>query len=260
MTNHPHIRLSAEQQATYQRDGFIVVENLLSSGEVESLRQRVRDYTHGDRDRRNIRFQVEPRVTRGELTVDHPGDGIRKIDGLVEEDELFQALGLHDNIVGIVEQLLGPDLKMFRNALLLKPPQVGSQKGMHQDSPYWPIQPMELCSCWFALDDATPENGCMAAIPRAHNAGALPHVRVVDDFVVDETAYDASAAVMAPVAAGGGLFFHSLLPHATAPNQSEHWRRAIALSYMSARSRHTKEGDEPTYFPVSGRSFPGCVR
>jgi ectoine hydroxylase-related dioxygenase (phytanoyl-CoA dioxygenase family) len=64
-------------------------------------------------------------------------------------------LGLHDNIVGIIEQLLGPDLKMFRNALLLKPPRVGSQKGMHQDSPYWPIQPMELCSCWFALDDAT---------------------------------------------------------------------------------------------------------
>lgn len=89
--------------------------------------------------------------------------------------------------------------------------------------------------------------------------GALPHVRVTDDFVVDESAYDPTTAVTAPVRAGGGMFFHSLLPHATTPNQSENWRRAIALSYMSSRSRYTGEAKAPSYFPVKGRSFPGCV-
>ncbi|MBT4100508.1 MAG: phytanoyl-CoA dioxygenase family protein [Gemmatimonadetes bacterium] len=260
MAAHPQIRLSDEQMAAYQTEGFVVVEDLLPPEQVVALRQRIVDYTHGGREPGGIKIQVEPRVTRGELSVDHPGDGIRKIDQLVEEDDLFRDLGLHDNIVGIIEQLLGPDLKMFRNALLLKPPRVGSQKGMHQDSPYWPIQPMELCSCWFALDDATAENGCMAAIPGGHMAGPLPHVRVTDDFVVDESAYEPDTAVMAPVRAGGGMFFHSLVPHATTPNQSDNWRRAIALSYMSARSRYTGEGAPPTYFPIRGRSFPGCVR
>src|SRR5689334_5056439 len=142
------IKLTAEQLAAYKRDGFIVVEDLLTPQEVEDLRVRLREYTHGGRPPGGLRVQVEPRIQRGEMTISHPGDGIRKIELLVEEDDKFRGLGLHENMVSVIEQILGPDLKMFRDAVLLKPPEVGSQKGWHQDSPYWPIEPMELCSCW----------------------------------------------------------------------------------------------------------------
>ncbi|MBI4551316.1 MAG: phytanoyl-CoA dioxygenase family protein [Candidatus Latescibacteria bacterium] len=254
------IRLTDEQLAAYHRDGFLVVEDLVSPEELDALRNRVKEYTHGGRPAGSIHVQVEPRVQRGEMTVAHPGDGIRKLTGLVEGDDLFCQLGLNENIVGIIEQIVGPDIKMFRNAMLLKPPQVGSAKGMHQDSPYWPIEPMDLCSCWFTLDDATVENGCMAALPGWHKKGPLPHVHVTDDYVVDERYYDSSEMVLCPLRAGGGLFFHSLLPHYTAPNRSNTWRRAIALSYMSSKSRHTGEGESPVYFHVKGKTYPGCVR
>lgn len=254
------MELTRAQLAAYERDGYVVVEDLVSPSEVEALQNRLRAYTHGGRPLGSIKVQVEPRIQRGEMKVDHPGDGIRKVDGLVQEDDLFQRLGLHESIVGIMQQILGPDLKMFRNSLLMKPPEVGSAKGMHQDSPYWPIEPMALCSCWFALDDATAENGCMAVIPGWHGKGALPHLPVTDDYVIDPQYYDMSQAVLAPVRAGGGLFFHSLLPHYTAPNRSSRWRRAIALSYMSARSRHTGPGESPVYFHVTGQIYPGCVR
>ena len=85
-------------------------------------------------------------------------------------------------------------------------------------------------------------------------------MRVTDDFVVDEAHYSWDDMVLAPVPAGGGLFFHSLIPHYTAPNLSDRWRRAIALSYMSARSRFAGDGEGPAYYHVRGRSFPGCVR
>lgn len=254
------IQLTDQQLEAYHRDGYIVVEKLVSEEEVAALGARLHEYTHGDRIRGGLRFQIEPRVQRGELAVEHPGDGIRKIDYLVQEDDLFRQLGLHPNILSILTQILGPDMKMFRNSLLLKPPEVGSAKGMHQDSPYWPIAPMDLCSCWFPLDDATLENGCMAAIPGGHQQGALPHVHVTDDFVVDEAYYNPDDMVMLPMKAGSGLFFHSLLPHYTAPNRSTKWRRAIALSYMSATARYTGEGEGPEYFHVQGRSYPGCVR
>jgi ectoine hydroxylase-related dioxygenase (phytanoyl-CoA dioxygenase family) len=254
------IRLTTDQLAQYQRDGYIVVEDLLAPEEVAALRQRLRDYTHGGRDHAKLVIQVEPRVERGELKVEHWGDGIRKIDSLVEHDDEFRKLGLHDNVVGIVEQILGPDLKLFRNTLLLKPPGVGSAKGMHQDSPYWPIAPMDLCSCWFALDDATPENGCMGVLPGWHTKGPLPHKHVTDDFVIEESAYDMSRMLLAPVRAGGGLFFHSLVPHYTAPNRSTKWRRAIALSYMRSTSTYAAVGAGPEYFPVKGKTYPGCVR
>jgi ectoine hydroxylase-related dioxygenase (phytanoyl-CoA dioxygenase family) len=252
--------LSTEQRAGYERDGYVVVEELVSADEVAALRERVREYTHGGRPTDRLRIQVEPRVQRGEMSVSHPGDGVRKIDGLVEGDDLFRALGLHPKIVAILDQILGPDLKMFRNSLLLKPPEVGSQKGWHQDSPYWPIEPMALCSCWFPLDDATPENGCMAVLPGWHRRDPLPHVSVTDDYVIREDAIDPAAGLLVPMRAGSGLFFHSLLPHYTAPNRSDRWRRAIALSYMSAHSRYTGQGASPVYFPVKGRTFPGCVR
>jgi len=254
------IQVTPAQQEAYERDGYLVVEELLTPAEVDALRDRVRAYTHGGRPWDGIKVQIEPRIERGELTVAHPGDGIRKIDLLVQHDDRFRQLGLHENILGIITQLLGPDLKMFRNSLLLKPPEVGSVKGMHQDSPYWPIEPMALCSCWFALDDATPENGTMAVIPGGHKRGPLPHVHVTDDYVVDERYYDMAETVITPIRAGGGLFFHSLLPHYTGPNLSTKWRRAIALSYMSARSTYTGEGEGPVYFHVQGQSYPGCVR
>ena len=38
------------------------------------------------------------------------------------------------------------------------------------------------------------------------------------------------------------------------------WRRAIALSYMSARAHFSGEGEGPVYFPIRGSSYPGCVR
>ncbi|MDA0321711.1 MAG: phytanoyl-CoA dioxygenase family protein [Verrucomicrobia bacterium] len=253
------MKLSDEQLAAYERDGYVAVEELLDEQAVMALRERLREYTHGGRPTGELSVQIEPRVERGELQVEHPGDGVRKIDCLVQYDDLYRKLGTHPNILGVIEQILGPDIKLFRNAMLLKPPDVGSAKGMHQDSPYWPIRPMELCSCWFAIDDATTENGCMGVIPGGHGKGELPHVHVTDDFVVQEDCYDTDEMVLAPLRAGGGLFFHSLLPHYTAPNRSQNWRRAIALSYMSAKSTYTGDNEKPDYLTIQGQSFPGCV-
>ena len=256
----PEQLVTPEQLEAYERDGYIVVEDLVTPGEVEALKDRFKEYIHGGRPLGSIKVQIEPRVQRGELKVEHPGDGIRKVGGLVQADDLFRKLGLNENIVGVLEGILGPDIKMFRNDLLVKPPEVGSAKGWHQDSPYWPIEPMELCSCWFPLDDATPENGCMTVLPGWHKKGPLPHVKVIDDFVVAEGHYDSSLGVEAPMKAGSGLFFHSLLPHYTAPNRSDKWRRAIALSCMSAKSSYREEGEGPEYFHIKGKSYPGCVR
>ncbi|MES4793236.1 MAG: hypothetical protein C4321_09910 [Chloroflexota bacterium] len=128
--------LSPQDVTRYRQDGFLVLEELVSAEEITALRERARHYTHGDRPRGALVVQIEPRVERGEMQVEHPGDGIRKIDRLVQENDLFRALALHPRIVDVLTAFLGPDLKLFRNSLMLKPPEVGSQKGWHQDSPY----------------------------------------------------------------------------------------------------------------------------
>jgi phytanoyl-CoA hydroxylase len=251
--------LNAAQLQQYEEQGYVVVEGLVPPQELAALIGRLDDYAYERRPAGQVRIQVEPRVTRGEMRVANKGEAVRKMEGLVEHDDLFQALGLRPSIVSALESILGPDLKMFRNAVLMKLPRVGSAKGMHQDSPYWPIEPMALCSCWLALDTATLENGCMTALPGSHRTGPLPHVTVPDDFIVEEKEYDTGRVVPLPMPAGAGLFFHSLLLHGTAPNTSSKPRRAIALSYMSSQSRYIGKGPKPSYFPVKGRDYEGCV-
>lgn len=243
----------------YARDGFAVVAGLIGPDDVAALRERLRDVTHGGRVPDGVRVQTEPRVARGELAVDDPGDAVRKVEGLALHDARFAALAADPRLLAVLVPILGPDIKLFRDAVLCKPPVVGSQKGWHQDSPYWPIAPMDLCSLWLPLDDATPENGCMAVVAGGHRAGPLPHVAVTDDFVIAPGHVDEGAARLLPMRAGDGLFFHSLIPHYTAPNRSSAWRRAVVLSYMSARSTYTGSGEAPTFRSICGRSHEGCV-
>jgi hypothetical protein len=205
-----------------------------------------------------LAIQREPRVARGELAAT-PGDDVRKISGVANGDDLFRGLVQHPTVVGIMQDLMSPNLKLFRADVLMKPAGVGSAKGMHQDSPYWPIAPMALWSCWLPFDAATEENGCMTAIPRSHTGGALPHVHVTDDYVVASEHYDAARSAPLPMRPGSGLFFHSLLLHGTAANRSTYPRRAIVMSYMAAEYHYTGPAPKPSYLQISGSSIPDGV-
>ena len=91
------------------------------------------------------------------------------------------------------------------------------------------------------FEPATPENGCITAIPGSHKRGPVPHERVPDDYVINEANYNPTDVIAVPMEAGDGLFFHSLLLHGTAPNLTVQSRRAITMSYMAAEFRYTGE-------------------
>ncbi|ERH00524.1 MAG: protein involved in biosynthesis of mitomycin antibiotics/polyketide fumonisin [Halonotius sp. J07HN6] len=148
---------------------------------------------------------------------------------------------------------------------MFKPPSVGSEKGLHQDAAYYPIRPRDHLTVWVALDEATPENGCMTVIPGAHRDGLLDHEadEYETDIVINDTRYDESDLVELPMEAGDALFTHCLVPHYTAPNTTEDWRRALIMSYMDSRSRFTKPDEELEPWVdsvhIQGEEFPGCV-
>lgn len=261
------MELTDAQFEQYQTEGYLVVEDALSTETVDGVLGRLREYTHGDREPETFSSQLEPRVERGELDVDDPGDAVRKFEGLgmVQEDEVFADVAHNETITAVAEQLLGPNLKLLRSAAMFKPPSFGSKKGLHQDAAYYPIQPMDHVTVWIALDDATPENGCMTVIPGAHKDGFLGHEtnEYDTDIVINDTEYSESDLVELPMAAGDVLFTHCLVPHYTAPNSTDSWRRALIMSYMNSRSRFTKSADElPDWVDsvhIQGEAFPGCV-
>jgi ectoine hydroxylase-related dioxygenase (phytanoyl-CoA dioxygenase family) len=258
--------LTDEEFRQYQQEGYLVVEDALSASEVDRVVDRLREYTHGDRD---VPFEtmLEPAVQEGEADVDSQGDAVRKFEGMsmVREDDVFHDLAHHESIVSVARDLLGPHLKLLRSAAMLKPPNVGSEKGLHQDAAYYPIRPRDHVTVWIALDDATPENGCMTVVPGAHMDGLIEHSTVDydTDILIRDSPYDEDDFLELPMEAGDALFTHCLMPHRTAPNTTDSWRRAYINAYMTARSRFTQPPEERAPYvdseSITGASFPGCV-
>jgi ectoine hydroxylase-related dioxygenase (phytanoyl-CoA dioxygenase family) len=253
-------RLTDEEFAHYQQEGYVVKHGLFDAETVEQVRERLREYTHGDRSTQGFTTQVEPGAE--EQGIDE-SDAVRKFEGLgLLDDDVVYDLATDKRLVSVARGLLGPDVKLLRSAAMFKPPHVGSEKGLHQDSAYYPVRPYEQVTTWIALDDATPENGCMEVLPGGHTEGLLDHEtqNYETDIVIPG---DLGEMKQLPMETGDVLFQHSLLPHRTAPNTTDRWRRAMIFMYMDARSRFTdSEEERPPWVDsvdVAGDSYPGSV-
>ena len=62
-------------------------------------------------------------------------------------------------LLDIVEDLIGPDIRLIHYQGLYKPPDSGGEVGWHQDNHYFDVEDNKTVSVWMALDDATVENG-----------------------------------------------------------------------------------------------------
>lgn len=226
--------------------GYFLVEDIVGQAECFRFSSRLQEYAIGSRKPvGGIRLQREPALEGGGESREG-GSDIRKVSGLFN-DELFRTLICAEEIVGRMGELVGPGLRLFRADALMKPAAVGSEKGVHQDSPYWSIEPMSLWSCWIPFDDATIDNGCLMVVPGSHRDGPLTHVETQNDYIVPAESYDMDALVHVPMRRGAGLFFHSLLLHGSAANVSGTPRRAVTMSYLAAKHRYTGEGIQPSY-------------
>jgi ectoine hydroxylase-related dioxygenase (phytanoyl-CoA dioxygenase family) len=248
----------------YQREGYLLLESALSDRLVERARDRLHGYAAGDREP-SFAGMVEPDADADDVAEAAPEE-VRKFEGLgmVRDDEVFAAVAEADGVVDPVADLLGPHLKLLRSAAMCKPPGIGSKKGLHQDAAYYPIRPHDHATAWVALDEATPENGCMTVAPGGHHDGVYDHrTEGYDtDIVIPDSAYDGDF-VEVPMEPGDVLLTHCLVPHRTGPNRTENPRRALIMAYMDARSRFTEPPAERAPWvdsvAIRGHEFPGCV-
>ena len=109
---------------------------------------------------------------------------------------------------------------------------------------------MNLVSAMTALDDATPENGCLQIIPRSHHQ-VLQHYG--KELMIDIDEAMQKQTVYVPLNAGDCLLFHSLLLHASEPNRSDRDRRVCIISYKNDRTDFIGEGEEKPCPEVSTR-------
>jgi phytanoyl-CoA hydroxylase len=109
---------------------------------------------------------------------------------------------------------------------------------------------------WFALEDATLDNGCLWLEPGGH-LGPLRERYLCENGTLrmetlDRTPWpDTAHAVPLPVAAGTLVVFHGLLPHYSAPNRSARSRHAYTLHVTDGRTAYA-----PTNWIQRGADLP----
>ena len=259
--------LTPDQQHRYQTDGYLVLPGFKTAAELAALRQRAEqivDNFDADSHRAVFSTDEQSRRTTG-------ADFLASAEGIecFFEEEAFDAQGrlrqakaLSINKIGHALHDLDPvfdhfshgpalaalaaDLglarpQLWQSMLIFKQPGIGGEVKWHQDASFFDTTPSTVTAFWFALEDATQDNGCLWVEPGGH-LGPLrerfvregPSTRMEQ---LDDTPWpDASTAVPVPVTAGTLICFHGKLPHWSAPNRSANSRQAYTLHATDARA------------------------
>ena len=232
--------LTDEQVAHYHDHGFVFPDYRLSEDTLEKIR--------ADHDRL---LREHP---------DHP-EFRDNCSALLRFDFRFLNYARNPDILDMVEQLIGPDIALWNMSFFAKPAVDGKRTPWHQDGQYWPIRPLATCTVWIAVDDATPENGCMRFIPGSHRDRRLMQHQQNDDAALtlnqelEPHEYDESRAVDVALEAGRISLHDVYLVHGSAKNTSSRPRRGMTLRLMPTTSHFDRELARRMHGERGGRSL-----
>ena len=210
--------LSQDQVAKYREDGYVIPDFRLSDDDLTAIR--------ACHDRLLAR--------RPEFRDYCPT--------LLAHDLGFLNFARDPDILDMVEQLLGPDFALWNSSFFAKPAVDGRRTPWHQDGEYWPIRPIATCTAWIAVDQSTPENGCLRVIRGSHRDKRLFAHRTNDapDLTLNQELLDSeldeSQAVDLILEAGQISLHDVFLVHGSEANRSTKPRRGMTLRFMPTSS------------------------
>lgn len=145
---------------------------------------------------------------------------------------------LSDEVLDLVEPLVGPDIALWTSHFISKEPYVGRATPWHEDSAYWEGRLSEydrIVTVWLALSPSNRENGCMRVIPGTHDNG-FSEYRQVDKthqtFQSEITEVDLSKAVDFELERGQASLHDGRIMHGAKPNKSPVRRTGYTMRYF----------------------------
>lgn len=247
------------------RDGFVVVPDFLSVSICDELMARARTlvdafepssisvFTTNEQTRTSdeyflesgddVRFFFEEEAVGPDGKLRHPKEtSINKIGhALHDRDPIFAPFSHSKRIGDVVAQLGMRKPALVQSMYILKNPRIGGDVGCHQDATFLYTEPVSVVGLWFALEDATIENGCMWALPGGHR-GPLRKRFVrngkggtrIDELDRTEMPPVVQDAPWVPLEAKKGtmILLHGLLPHWSPANRSPISRHAYSLHFV----------------------------
>jgi len=260
--------ISDEQLNSYHQNGFLILEDFVEESECDLLRaeaerlvqefdpaevvsifstheqNRLTDeyfLTSGDK----IRFFFEENAFNPDGTLKYEkAKSINKIGHALHDlNPFFEKFSRSQKVKELAPAIELNDPLLLQSMYIFKQPNIGGEVTCHQDSTFLYTEPIAIAGLWFALEDATIENGCLWVIPGGHQHGLKSRwVRTAEarmEFqVFDNEPWPEDKLVPLEVSKGSLILLQGLLPHRSFENRSSRSRHAYTLHLISAKAKY----------------------
>ncbi len=276
--------LTSEQCTQFQRDGYLVIPDFKSASALARLRARAaqivndfdanqeraifttRDqgsatdaYFLGSDNTIRCFFEEEAFDAQGVLRQEK-ALSINKIGHALHDlDPEFDAFSRDPQLAAVARDLGLRDARIWQSMYIFKQPGIGGEVRWHQDATFFETTPVSVTTFWFALEDATIDNGCLWVEPGGHRGPMRERFVRDGDAISMETLSelrwpDDSTALPLEARAGSLVCFHGLLPHYSAPNRSAVSRHAYTLHVTDGTTAYSPRNwiQRDAAFPVRG--------
>jgi len=209
----------------FERDGFVVVPDLLSAEELDVLGPPV-DAAVARRKGHDTRPLAEK--SRYEQS-------FIQCQNLWEDSPEVRPLTFHPRVAETAAMLLGADaVRVWHDQALYKEPG-GRPTDPHQDQGYWPIAEPDTITAWIPLDGSTLHNGAMGYLAGSHKIGVRKFVNIFfgepEDVLSSPELRDIEPTFV-EVPRGGVAFHHGYTFHLALPNETDRVRRVHTVIFF----------------------------
>ena len=224
--------LTQKQIDGYRGEGYVIVEGVLDDATRLTMKSVLADLVEGSRQvtEHDDVYDLEPGHTAAEPRV-------RRIKTPHLINPVFKDFITSPKLLAILQDLLGPAIRLHGSKLNLKAPHFGSPVEWHQDWAFYPHTNDDILAVGVMLDDTTMANGAMYVIPGTHKGPVYSHHDPDGYFCgamdPDTCGVDFSKKVACEGPAGSCSFHHVRLVHGSAQNMSDK-PRGLLLYEMNA--------------------------
>jgi phytanoyl-CoA hydroxylase len=262
--------VAASYRARFERDGYLVLPGFVPEAACDALRARMAEligafepgevatifsttrrshaqdrYFLDSGDKIRFFFEEEAFDDHGRLR-QSKAESINKVGHALHDlDPVFARFSRTPELAALVRELGVAAPLLLQSMYIFKQPRIGGEVICHQDAAFLHTDPLSMLGLWFALEDATVQNGCMYAAPGGHQ-GPLRSRFVREGYrtetiTLDATPLPTEGLVPLEAAKGTLIVLHGHLPHGSAPNRSATSRHAYALHVIDGRARYSPD-------------------